>query len=111
LRYAEVPRVDETALRHGVFAVANGYGRYGYRTVCGLLSGAGWETSVAAVRRIWREGGLKVPAKQPARARLWLNDGACVRLRPEWVNHVWRLLALSQFLHEPAPACLQKQAK
>jgi len=32
---------------------------------------------------------LKVPAKQPARARLWLNDGSCVRLRPERVNHVW----------------------
>ena len=33
LRYAEVPRVDEAALRHGVLAVANLYGRYGYRTV------------------------------------------------------------------------------
>jgi transposase InsO family protein len=20
---------------------------------------------------------------------LWLNDGSCVRLRPEWANHVW----------------------
>jgi putative transposase len=89
LRYAEVPLVDETALRHGVLEVANLYGRYGYRTVCGLLSGAGWQTSEAVVRRIWREEGLKVPAKQPARARLWLNDGSCVRLRPERVNHVW----------------------
>jgi transposase InsO family protein len=81
--------VDEAALRHGVLEVANLYGRYGYRTVCCLLSGAGWETSEAVVRRIWREEGLKVPAKQPPRARLWLNDGSCVRLRPERVNHVW----------------------
>ena len=89
MRYAQVPPVDETALRCGVLEVANLYGRYGYRTVCGLLSGAGWQTSEAVVRRIWREEGLKVPTKQPPRARLWLNDGSCIRLRPESVNHVW----------------------
>ena len=27
--------------------------------------------------------------KQPKRGRLWLNDGSCVRLRPERANHVW----------------------
>ena len=31
--------------------------------------------------------GLKVPPKQPKRARLWLNDGSCVRLAP--IQHVW----------------------
>ena len=30
-----------------------------------------------------------VPSKQPKRGRLWLNDGSCVRLRPEYPNHVW----------------------
>ena len=30
-----------------------------------------------------------MPAKQPKRGRLWLNDGSCVRLRPERPNHVW----------------------
>jgi hypothetical protein len=50
LRYAELPLVDETALRHGVLEVANLYGRYGYRTVSGLLSGAGWQASEAVVR-------------------------------------------------------------
>ena len=33
--------------------------------------------------------GLKVPAKQPKRGRLWLTDGSCVRLRPQRRNHVW----------------------
>ena len=33
--------------------------------------------------------GLKVPKKQPKRRRLWLNDGSCVRLRPEHKDHVW----------------------
>ena len=39
--------------------------------------------------RIWRQSGLKVPRKQPKRGRLWLNDGSCVRLRPERKDHVW----------------------
>jgi transposase InsO family protein len=30
-----------------------------------------------------------VPRKQPKKGRLWLNDGSCLRLRPERANHVW----------------------
>jgi transposase InsO family protein len=45
--------------------------------------------NVKRVERIWRREGLKVPAKQPKKGRLWLNDGSCVRLRPERPNHVW----------------------
>ena len=32
---------------------------------------------------------MKVPQKQPKRGRLWLNDGSCIRLRPEYRDHVW----------------------
>lgn len=32
---------------------------------------------------------MKVPEKQPKRARLWLADGSTIRLRPERSNHVW----------------------
>src|SRR5690606_15678098 len=39
--------------------------------------------------QIWRREGLKVPQKQPKRGRLWLNDGSCIRLRPEYPGHVW----------------------
>ena len=41
------------------------------------------------VERIWRREGLEAPRRQPERGRLWLNDGSCVRLRPERPNHVW----------------------
>jgi transposase InsO family protein len=41
------------------------------------------------VQRIWRREGLKVPKKHKPRGRLWLNDGSCIRLRPERRNHVW----------------------
>lgn len=36
-----------------------------------------------------RREGLKVPQKQPKRGQLWLNDGSCIRLRPEYPGHVW----------------------
>ena len=45
--------------------------------------------NVKRVERIWRREGLKVPQKQPKKGRLWLNDGSCIRLRPERPNHVW----------------------
>ncbi len=30
-----------------------------------------------------------MPSKQPKRKRLWVNDGSCVRHRPEYKDHVW----------------------
>jgi transposase InsO family protein len=52
------------------------------------------------VERIWRRKGLKVPAKQPKKGRLWLNDGSCVRLRPEHPNHVWAYDFVEDRTHE-----------
>jgi putative transposase len=48
-----------------------------------------WRVNHKRVERIWRREGLKVPKKQPKRGRLWLNDGSCIRLRPEHKDHVW----------------------
>jgi putative transposase len=52
------------------------------------------------VERIWRREGLKVPQKQKPRGRLWLNDGSCVRLRPERQNHVWSYDFVSTRTHD-----------
>jgi putative transposase len=52
------------------------------------------------VERIWRREGLKVPQKQKPRGRLWLNDGSCVRLRPERRNHVWSYDFVSARTHD-----------
>ena len=54
-----------------------------------MLKQEGWQVNHKRVERIWRREGLKVPQKQPKRGRLWLNDGSCIRLRPEHKNHVW----------------------
>ena len=80
---------DEAALTADIIAFATDYGRYGYRRIAAMLRDAGWVVNVKRVERIWRLEGLKVPQKQPKRGRLWLNDGSCIRLRPERPNHVW----------------------
>jgi len=80
---------DEAALTADIIALAQQYGRYGYRRITALLRTAGWVVNKKRVERIWRREGLKVPAKQPKRGRLWLTDGSCIRLRPERPNHVW----------------------
>ena len=80
---------DERALTEDIIALARQYGRYGYRRVTALLRSAGWCVNHKRVERIWRREGLKVPQKQPKRGRLWLNDGSCIRLRPEYPGHVW----------------------
>jgi transposase InsO family protein len=69
--------------------LASAYGRYGYRRVAVLLRWEGWRVNHKRVERLWRREGLKVPQKQPKRGRLWLNDGSCLRLRPEHPMHVW----------------------
>ena len=80
---------DEQALTEDIIALAKQYGRYGYRRVTALLWHAGWTVNHKRVERIWRREGLKVPQRQPKRGRLWLNDGSCIRLRPEYPGHVW----------------------
>jgi transposase InsO family protein len=82
-------RDDEERLRADLIELARRYGRYGYRKISALLREAGWLVNDKRVERIWRQEGLKVPARQPKRGRLWLTDGSCIRLRPEYRNHVW----------------------
>ena len=85
------PPPDEKLLIEDIIALAAKYGRYGYRRITALLNNNehGWKVNHKRVEKIWRQEGLKVPKKQPKRGRLWLNDGSCVRLRPEYKDHVW----------------------
>ena len=81
---------EEEELTRDIIALATRYGRYGYRRITALLQNErGWRVNHKRVERIWRREGLKVPQKQPKRGRLWLNDGSCIRLRPEHKDHVW----------------------
>ena len=81
--------IRETTVREEIVRLACQYGRYGYRRIGIKLRERGWRVNHKCVERIWLQEGLKVPRKQPKRRRLWLNDGSCIRLRPEHKNHVW----------------------
>jgi len=80
---------EEARLAERIIELASQYGRYGYRRVTAMLRQEGWTVNHKRVERIWRREGLKVPKKQPKRRRLWLNDGSCIRLRPQFKDHVW----------------------
>ena len=99
-RYQRKHRTDEDALTRDIIALASEYGRYGYRRITALLQARGWAVGKDRVQRIWRREGLKVPAKQHRRGRLWLNDGSCVRLRPERANHVWSYDFVNGMTHD-----------
>ena len=80
---------EEERLTKDIISLATKYGRYGYRRITSLLNSDCWNVNHKRVERIWRREGLKVPKKQPKRGRLWLNDGSCIRLKPEYKDHVW----------------------
>ena len=102
-RYIPQPRDDEAPLTQDILRLACQYGRYGYRRVTGKLWEEGWAVSFSRVERIWKREGLKVPQKQPKRARLWLNDGACVRIRPSQPNEVWSYDFVADRTHDGRP--------
>jgi len=80
---------EEERLTGRIVELATQYGRYGYRRITAMLGEYGGVVNHKRVERIWKREGLKVPKKQPKRRRLWLNDGSCIRLRPEHKDHVW----------------------
>ncbi len=70
-------------------ALAEQYGRCGYRRITESLRRKGWKVNHKRIESLWKQEGLKVPQRQPKRRRLWLADGSCARLRPEYRDHVW----------------------
>jgi transposase InsO family protein len=80
---------EEERLTVRIVELATQYGRYGYRRITALLRREGRTVNHKRVEKIWRREGLKVPQRQPKRERLWLNDGSCIRLRPQHKDHVW----------------------
>ena len=94
---------DEPALLERMIELATQYGRYGYRRISAMLQAKGWHVNHKRVERLWRREGLKVPQRQPKRGRLWLNDGSCVRLRPEYKDHVWAYDFVHDRTHDGRP--------
>jgi putative transposase len=102
-RYQPVINHDREKLRSRVIELAKEYGRYGYKTITDMLQMEGFEAGKDAVYTIWREEGLKVPQKQPKRARLYLVDGSCIRKRATHKNHVWSYDFVHDRTHDGKP--------
>jgi putative transposase len=82
---------DDQALRARLRKLSTDYPRWGYRRAHGHLLTEGWSVNRKRVQRIWREEGLRVPAKAKKRRRLGVSTTAADRLKAERPNHVWAL--------------------
>jgi len=99
-RYKPKRRIDEDVLTTRIIELGAEYGRYGYRRIAAMLQHEGWQVNHKRVERIWRAEGFKVPQRQKKRRRLWLNDGSCIRLRPEYRNHEWSYDFVQERTHD-----------
>jgi len=102
-RYTPQLSEAEERLTESIVSVATKYGRYGYRRITTLLQWEGWRVNHKRVGRIWRQEGLKLPQRQPKRGRSWLNDGSCIRLRPQHPGHVWSYDFVADRTHNGRP--------
>ncbi len=82
---------DEEALRRRLRKISEQRPRWGYRRAHGHLLSEGWSLNRKRVQRLWREEGLRVPAKAKKRRRLGESTVPAERLRAEHPDHVWAL--------------------
>jgi putative transposase len=90
-RYCPKAVPEEQALRTRLRALSAKRPRWGYRRAHAHLLGEGWSLNRKRVQRIWREEGLRVPAKAKKRRRLGESTAASKRLKAKRPNHVWAL--------------------
>ena len=90
-RYCPQVAPDDQSLRKRLRKLSTDYPRWGYRRAHGHLLTEGWSVNRKRVQRIWREEGLRVPAKAKKRRRLGESTTAADRLKAEHPNHVWAL--------------------
>ena len=84
LRYAPVVGDERTALTRRIEELAGAHPRFGYRRIWALLGREGWTVNKKAVRRLYRELGLKVarPRANPKPRRVHGQDQNACHLRP-----------------------------
>src|SRR3954467_8167276 len=84
IRYAPVLRDEQAALARRIEELAGAHPRYGYRRIWALLDREGWTVNKKAVRRLYRQAGLKVaqPRAHPKPRREHGQDQNACHLRP-----------------------------
>ena len=81
---------DDAALRARLREISAEKPRWGYRRAHARLREEGWSVNKKRVQRLWREEGLRVPARKRKRRRLGGNTDA-KRLRATHPDQVWAL--------------------
>jgi putative transposase len=79
------------ALREQLRRLSRDHPRWGYRRAHAQLRGQGWCVNRKAIQRLWREEGLRVPARRRKRQRLGTSTCPADRLAAEHPDHVWAL--------------------
>jgi len=90
-RHEPKSAADDQALRRRLRELSTSKPRWGYRRAHGHLVTEGWRVNRKRIQRIWREEGLRVPAKARKRRRLGESTAAGARLCATEPNHVWAL--------------------
>jgi putative transposase len=82
---------DDAALRRRLREISEWKPRWGYRRAHARLLEEGWSVNKKRVQRLWRDEGLRVPARKRKRRRLGSSTEDGKRLRATHPNHVWAL--------------------
>jgi putative transposase len=90
-RHELVVAGEDQALRAELRRISRRRPRWGYRRAHQLLLDAGWTVNRKRTQRLWREEGLRVPAKRRKRQRLGVSTVPADRLRAERPDHVWAI--------------------
>ena len=81
-RHRPKRRLDRDAvLRAELRALLREHPRWGYRKAWACLREQGWVANRKKIQRLWREEGLRVPAKRRKRYRLGISTTPAARLR------------------------------
>ena len=88
-RYKGRRRSADADLIKAIRRIARREPRAGYRSVAKYLKREGWNVNIKRIHRLWKQEGLKVPAKARKRRRLGNSENGAQRLRAERINHVW----------------------
>jgi putative transposase len=90
-RYRPAEPDPDRQLRAWLRAFARAHPRWGYRRAHAVLIREGHHHNRKKIARLWREEGLRVPARKRKRQRLGISTTAAARLRAEHPDHVWAL--------------------
>jgi putative transposase len=82
---------EDEALRSRLRDLSRERPRWGYRRAHAVLLKEGWSINRKRTQRLWREEGLRVPARRRKRQRLGISTVPADRLRAERPDHVWAL--------------------